>query len=33
MTTIISMIVGFVLGVFATVIVMVVIADRDDNEP
>lgn len=33
MTTIISMIVGFVLGVFATVIAMVVIADRDDNEP
>lgn len=32
MATIISLAVGFVMGVFATIIVIVLIADREDDE-
>ena len=32
MTTVISLVVGFALGFFATIIVMVLLADRNDDE-
>lgn len=33
MTVIISMLIGAVIGAFVTIIVMMLMADRDDNEP
>lgn len=33
MTVILSMLIGAVIGAFVTIIVMMLMADRDDNEP